>query len=153
MDCKSKYSEQLKSPKWQKRRLEILNRDKFTCQICGSTEKTLHVHHTIYIPGRNIWEYEDDQLITLCEDCHAEEHGVLSNFVNNIISDLKYQGLTNFEIESYLGRHTLGAGGIYVDSMIKEWNDVNPSKSEILMRLAQRRKDIVYKRHNLNEDK
>ena len=29
------YSEQLKSPKWQKKRLEIMQRDKFTCQLCG----------------------------------------------------------------------------------------------------------------------
>lgn len=151
MDYKQKYSEQIKSPKWQKRRLNILNRDNFTCQICGCTEKTLHVHHTIYIPGRNIWEYEDNQLVTLCEDCHAEEHA-LSNFVSNFIFDLKYQGLTNFEIEAYLGYHTSVAGGMEVDSMIKEWSIINPSKSEMLIRLAQRRKNIVYKKYNLSYD-
>lgn len=150
MNYKSKYLEQIKSPKWQKRRLEILNRDNFTCQICGCTENTLHVHHTIYIPGRKIWEYEDDQLITLCEGCHAEEHGDLAEMVNNLITDLKFQGLTNFEIQAYLGRYT--ACGIMPDfHEIKEWNSVNPSKSEQLLRLAQRRKDIVYQRYNLNE--
>lgn len=149
MNYKQKYSEQIKSPKWQKRRLDILNRDNFTCQICGCKDKTLHVHHTIYIPGRNIWEYEDNQLVTLCEDCHSEEH-TLSNFVDNFISDLKYQGLTNFEIESYLGHHTSAAGGMEVDSMIKEWSIINFPKSEILIRLAQRRKSIICEKYNLS---
>lgn len=50
------YQEQIKDPRWQKRRLEILQLDNFTCQICGSYNKTLHIHHTIYLPQNNIWE-------------------------------------------------------------------------------------------------
>jgi 5-methylcytosine-specific restriction endonuclease McrA len=34
---KKTYSELLKSPKWQKKRLEIMSRDKFTCKKCGDT--------------------------------------------------------------------------------------------------------------------
>lgn len=66
------YLDKLKSPKWQKKRLEILQRDEFTCINCDSTDKNLQVHHTIYINDRNPWEYEDFQLITLCEDCHEK---------------------------------------------------------------------------------
>ena len=62
------YQEQIKSPKWQRRRLEILNRDNFTCQICGCQEKTLNVHHLMYDKNKEIWDYDDWQLITLCED-------------------------------------------------------------------------------------
>ena len=29
------YSEKLKDPRWQKKRLEILERDNFRCQYCG----------------------------------------------------------------------------------------------------------------------
>jgi 5-methylcytosine-specific restriction endonuclease McrA len=36
------YSDQYKSPLWQKKRLEIMNRDKFTCQECGEKEKQLN---------------------------------------------------------------------------------------------------------------
>lgn len=151
MNYKKKYSEQIKSPKWQKKRLEILNRDNFTCQICGCVDKTLHVHHVIYIPGRSIWEYEDNQLVTLCEDCHVKEHA-LSDFVSNIITDLKYQGLTNFEIEIYLGRYTDAVGGMQVDSVIKDMSTINPSKSETLMRLAERRKVIAHAKYNLIDD-
>lgn len=152
MDYKQKYSEQIKSPKWQKRRLDILNRDNFTCQICGCTEKTLHVHHTIYIPEKQIWEYEDNQLITLCEDCHSKEHDESLHLVDDLIFDLKYQGLTNFEIDSYFRHHTIAAGGICVYPMIKEWKIINPSKSEKLARLAKRRNDIVNEKYNLNDD-
>ncbi len=65
------YSEQLKSPMWQKKRLEIMKRDKFTCQDCGDTENQLQVHHKSYTYGKMVWEYDNDNLITLCEDCHS----------------------------------------------------------------------------------
>ena len=57
------YKEQIKLPQWQRRRLEILQRDDFTCQICGCKDKTLHVHHLRHVPGREIHEYEDWELI------------------------------------------------------------------------------------------
>lgn len=65
------YWEKLKDPRWQKKRLEIMERDKFTCQHCWSTEKTLNVHHKFYKKKAEPWDYEDWQLITLCEDCHG----------------------------------------------------------------------------------
>jgi hypothetical protein len=70
---KKNYAEKLRDPRWQKRRLDILSRDNFTCQSCYSTEKTLHVHHKTYIRGVDPWDYKDDYLITLCEECHAWE--------------------------------------------------------------------------------
>jgi hypothetical protein len=66
----STYSDKLKDPRWQKKRLEILNRDEFTCQWCSDTEKTLHVHHLKY--SGDPWEIEDEFLLTLCETCHED---------------------------------------------------------------------------------
>lgn len=57
------YKEQIKDPRWQRRRLEILSRDNFACQICGDTDNTLHVHHLAYEQNKKIWEYDDWQLI------------------------------------------------------------------------------------------
>lgn len=71
---KVRYSEKLKNPLWQKKRLLIFERDGFRCTKCGSDKKTLHVHHKRYLEGHNPWEYEDRDLITLCEDCHTREH-------------------------------------------------------------------------------
>lgn len=68
------YSEKLKDPRWQKKRLQILNRDEFTCQKCYDDESTLHVHHLHYFKGREPWEINSDFLITLCENCHNSEH-------------------------------------------------------------------------------
>jgi len=66
------YADQLKSPKWQRKRLLILERDEFTCKSCGSTENQLHVHHGAYLSGKKVWDYPDDMLHSLCEKCHKE---------------------------------------------------------------------------------
>jgi len=39
----------------------------------------LNVHHKYYIQGHKPWEYENDALITLCEDCHKRWHENYSN--------------------------------------------------------------------------
>jgi 5-methylcytosine-specific restriction endonuclease McrA len=64
------YSEKLKDPRWQKKRLEIFERDGWKCTGCGSTKKTLHVHHLFYFKDREPWEINSGFLITLCDDCH-----------------------------------------------------------------------------------
>lgn len=71
------YAEPLKDPRWQRRRLEILDRADFTCQRCGCTSRTLHAHHKHYLKGRKPWEYEDDLLECLCELCHEDAHAEL----------------------------------------------------------------------------
>lgn len=68
----SNYAEKLRHPKWQKKRLQILNRDKFTCKLCKDTETTLHVHHKFYTEGADPWEYDNCDLTTLCEHCHQQ---------------------------------------------------------------------------------
>lgn len=65
------YSNKLKSPKWQKKRLDILNRDSFTCQMCGDTETELHVHHNKYIGEP--YNTPDEFLQTFCKHCHEIE--------------------------------------------------------------------------------
>lgn len=68
------YIQQLRHPNWQRRRLEIMQRDGFACQCCGETEETLNVHHKLYVKGRMAWEYSDTELATLCEPCHGLAH-------------------------------------------------------------------------------
>lgn len=72
--AKMNYSEQLKNPNWQKRRLEALNEAGWSCRKCDATDATLHVHHKQYFKGRMAWEYESEDLEVLCESCHASEH-------------------------------------------------------------------------------
>ena len=46
--ARKSYYEKLLDPRWQKKRLEILNRDEFKCRSCGDDKSTLHVHHGYY---------------------------------------------------------------------------------------------------------
>ncbi len=70
--AKKSYFEKLKDPKWQEKRLRILDRAGFACEWCGTTDTTLHVHHGYYTRGKEPWEYGDDTLYCLCEHCHDE---------------------------------------------------------------------------------
>lgn len=70
---RSEYSEKLRDPRWQKKRLEILSRDGFTCVVCEDSTKTLHVHHKLYRYGKDPWDYQAADLETLCVDCHESQ--------------------------------------------------------------------------------
>lgn len=72
----SHYSEKLLNPRWQKKRLEILQRDKWSCQICLDKSNTLHVHHLVYHGGLDPWDYEDKDLLTLCDAHHDVIHAM-----------------------------------------------------------------------------
>lgn len=64
----------LNAKKWKRKRLRIIRRDNGQCTVCGSKEK-LCVHHTYYYDdNRPPWDYSDESLITLCEDCHNKWH-------------------------------------------------------------------------------
>jgi len=65
------YAEKLRDPRWQRKRLEIMERDDFACRYCRSKTETLNVHHRIYRKGKMPWDYEDDVFVTLCEGCHV----------------------------------------------------------------------------------
>lgn len=62
------YSDKLRDPRWQKKRLEILNRDDFQCQLCLDKDTELHVHHKSY--SGEPWETDSSELITYCKHCH-----------------------------------------------------------------------------------
>ncbi len=68
-----RYGELLKDPRWQKKRLQVLERDNWTCQGCDKKSDTLNVHHYMYVKGGNPWDSEDADLVTLCEACHSTE--------------------------------------------------------------------------------
>ena len=69
-----KYSDKLKDPRWQKKRLELFVQNNWKCTQCGCNHKTLHVHHKKYVKGKDPWEYDNKNLTTLCETCHKKEH-------------------------------------------------------------------------------
>ncbi len=121
---RSAYSQKLLDPRWQKLRLEIFERDNWTCRGCGEDSKTLHVHHTHYIQGFEPWEYEDESqfLVTLCCDCHEEETAALKAAKQSLFSAMSSLGI-------YLS--------IHLDAIAKSLNDVPPMTTDEVMVFAE----------------
>lgn len=97
MNTKQAYKEKLLDPRWQKKRLEILQRDDFRCAYCKNETKTLHVHHFFYNKNGNPWDAHNDQLITLCDDCHFIEHQKFSELERKMISALQFLATSEFD--------------------------------------------------------
>lgn len=57
---------------YSSRRESILHRDNYTCQCCGKKNCRLDVHHIIF--RSNGGTNDENNLITLCEDCHKKVH-------------------------------------------------------------------------------
>ena len=68
------YKEQLQTEEWAKKRLKIVERDNYTCYLCGYHGLLLNVHHIKYISGKMAWEYPNDLLFTVCRGCHKIIH-------------------------------------------------------------------------------
>ena len=81
------YIEQLKDGRWQVKKTSIMQRDGFKCRVCGAKASDgvmLNVHHLFYKRGAAPWEYDDDDLVTLCESCHKKEHDEINSELYNI---------------------------------------------------------------------
>lgn len=97
------YKQKLLDPRWQRKRLETLQRDDFCCQRCLDKESTLHVHHKFYWRNTDPWDYPAACLITLCADCHEMETENLRFFTAELIQDLKERGFMSLNFEALLG--------------------------------------------------
>lgn len=84
------HKEQYEHPFWRRKTTEILIRDDFTCRCCGEDKKQLHVHHLYYEKGLHVWEYDNETLVTLCNNCHKIIHSDMA----------KLSGILAFEIVS-----------------------------------------------------
>ena len=67
---KEYYAEYLKSDAWRRKRFVVLRRDNWTCQYCGA--KATEVHHKRY--ARNIGREPIHWLVSLCKQCHRNQH-------------------------------------------------------------------------------
>jgi hypothetical protein len=78
--AKGGYQKFLASEYWQQVREVVIQRDR-CCQLCGSTNP-LQVHHLSYEHYRDEMNHLED-LITLCNECHAFEHEIISSSTTN----------------------------------------------------------------------
>lgn len=96
------YQKKLLDPRWQKKRLEILERDNWCCQSCGDKEETLHVHHKKY--NGDPWDIENKYLVTFCATCHEFEEADKKVFKDNAVdwvskSSFSFNRINEFLIE------------------------------------------------------
>ena len=68
---KEYYHEYLKSKRWKATREDILKKRGSKCQLCGDISKNFHVHHNTY---DRVGFEKDEDLIILCNKCHAKFH-------------------------------------------------------------------------------
>ena len=98
------YIQKLQHPKWQKCRLETLERSEFRCSHCGSEDKQLHIHHGYYAKGKEPWEADPAHLHVYCSDCHqaAEDlkREVLSAIGKLNVNKMKVVGKFVKELEA-----------------------------------------------------
>ncbi len=94
MNYRSSYSQKLLDPRWQKKRLEVMQAHNFSCEICGDKESTLHIHHKQYLKGFEPWDYKLEQLSCVCENCHEENHSK-KDLLTLICSYAPLQGFGN----------------------------------------------------------
>lgn len=69
------YADQLKDERWKAFREFVFKIRGKKCEICGSTEK-LQVHHIHYNKGVKAWEYNVNEVLVACVDCHRNIHGI-----------------------------------------------------------------------------
>lgn len=118
----SDYQTKLKSPHWQKKRLQVLNRDKWKCKLCKDEETTLHVHHLEYQPKKEPWEYPMSNFVTLCEHCHREVELLKDeNHFDEILID---------KIDWKTGEVTMFIYANSLDAPIIKFYDTNGKKSD-----------------------
>ena len=77
---RSCYMKTLRDPRWQKKRLRVLERAGWECEWCGNGQESLQVHHGFYPKsdkGKLLepWEAPDAVLFCLCDACHKRAEG------------------------------------------------------------------------------
>lgn len=129
------YSERLKDPRWQKKRLQIMERDRFTCRLCSDTETTLNVHHLFYEKGADPWDYPDSSLLTVCEPCHEDLH--ISRFGESLLEALIVGGANLHILYGLVYAFQLRfTDGPFVGPPLSQerWDEVIDALTEVLRR-------------------
>lgn len=124
--AKTTYSEKLKDPRWQKKRIDILGRDNLTCQLCSDTTTELQVHHKSYKWGNEPWEYEDDNFITLCKHCHKVVESFKGKRLTPIIASKYYEDFLKCYVISTILKHP-------VHGMVLAIHYYHPETDEVLL--------------------
>ncbi|MHA1739400.1 MAG: HNH endonuclease [Candidatus Heimdallarchaeota archaeon] len=87
--------EEISKEEWRKIRLEIVKRDKYTCQYCGfESEKWQIVHHMDGNPNNN----SNGNLETICPMCNLIHHAGQGCVVQGIVDLYRQSKYSQIEI-------------------------------------------------------
>lgn len=86
-EIRRSYHALLKDPRWVEFSAEFIRNSGCKCWNCGE-EEHLQVHHLTYRDDLAPWEYPEDELRTLCADCHQAIH---------LVADLIWVELLRFD--------------------------------------------------------
>jgi hypothetical protein len=145
---RSEYSEKLRDPRWQKKRLEVMARDEFTCQSCFDSKSTLNVHHNYYKRNAAPWEYPLDALVTLCESCHEFETENRRNEEQSLLEVLRLIGFKAGHINGLMSAlyHTFGDSpqfpdhwDWYLDKYILNFHSIAKEVADVIDERKKRR--------------
>lgn len=71
---KNRWQKEINSDEWRNRKRDYLrNNPVGYCPGCRQS-KPLHVHHINYDTDKHLWEYDDNDLIAICAECHGRYH-------------------------------------------------------------------------------
>jgi len=127
------YYEKLKDPRWQRKRLEVFERDNFTCTSCNCAKDELQLHHLRYCKGQP-WDISNEYLTTLCKICHKKHEEMLEKIKEHlaVIQSCSFEHLE--EVENLL------------ESV---WNcSLNPYQISVLSGIAYFENNKFYEREN-----
>ena len=83
---KAEYKSLLNSDYWRGYSYAIVKERDWTCEVCGKKFKyqrnMLNVHHLTYHNDNKPWQYDKEELLLLCKDCHAKRHGKLNTNID-----------------------------------------------------------------------
>lgn len=143
-----RYSQQLDDQRWKWKADNIRKRDEHKCRGCGKSNRQLDVHHIRYVEGRQAWDYDESDLVTLCHECHEKVHehqefidslhggslfydtgfkgvGIVERFYDNGI----WFHICWTEAETYEG---VNHGRLYVEAETSFVNMRKPTEDEII---------------------
>ncbi|MFA5299986.1 MAG: hypothetical protein WC389_17505 [Lutibacter sp.] len=139
-----RYNDKLKHPLWQKKRLQIMERDGFKCLNCGDDETELQIHHLKYEYGLAPWKSNNSDLVCLCKNCHSvlgqNKSISLDDIINcNKVSLISSEGvykLTFYEYSTLIAMiNTSGNDIIYYGIFNKKEDPEHKSKMNIISKM------------------
>lgn len=125
----------------------VLHRDNYSCQHCGVTKTQLQVHHLIY--RSNGGSDLENNLITLCKDCHTDvhnntivlkikgkkstlKHATQMNVIRSQLLKRLPEAVETFGYVTKEKRQELGLEKSHINDAIAIASDTNISKNDVI---------------------